>query len=350
MGRNALIRRITVDLQKIWDEADYRSGCLAEKRTVIGRRRYESTEKGNGFVNDEAALLESKTWRTLAHKTQVFTRPENPLIRTRQSHVMEVVAVSVKASEVLGLNTPLVRAMAIGHDIGHVPFGHQGEAWMAKAMGRPKFCHEVMAPIIAQKIERRGHGLNLYHETLEGMMCHSGNKAKEGMSQEAWLLRYTDKFAYIFHDINDIALRMRYPVSDEILKLVDEFGDNQRRRVRTAISSLVIESAELGRVSFEQSELGQKFKRLRQLMYEVYPRVTQQNVKGTMESVLEFLTGLKLADPFMLLALMTDDDVMLLNSEPMKDMRAFNRTGLAEIVPYLGEIGEIDLCDPDLDW
>src|SRR3989344_6285395 len=157
-------------LQSVWDKAETLCGCLAHKMTVSGRRRNQSTEAGNSFTNDEAALLESKAWRTLAHKTEVFTRPENALIRTRQAHVLEVVAVSVRASEKLGLNTELVRAAAIGHDIGHVPFGHQGESWMAKAMGRPEFCHEVMGPIIAQKIERRGQGLNLCHETLEAMM------------------------------------------------------------------------------------------------------------------------------------------------------------------------------------
>ncbi|MFZ2484402.1 MAG: HD domain-containing protein [Minisyncoccia bacterium] len=345
-----LLGRVPVNLQNVWDKAESLRGCLAKKRTFQGRRRDQSTEAGDGFTNDEAALLESKSWRTLAFKTQVFTRPENPLIRTRQAHVLEVVAVSVRASELLGLNTQLVRAAAIGHDIGHVPFGHQGEAWMAKAMGRPEFCHEVMAPIIAQKIERRGRGLNLTHETLEAMMCHSGNMAKEGMSQEAWVLRHTDKFTYIFHDINDIVGRMKYPVSRELSALVEEFGDNQRHRVRTAIAGLAIESAELGRVSFEQSELGQKFARLRNLMYEVYPHVTQQNVRGTMESVLEFLTLLNLGDPFLLLALLTDSEASMMASEPMKDLRLFNRTGLSEIVPYLPEIGAVDLCDPDLDW
>lgn len=337
-------------INMIWEKADSLRGCLAHLRTNWGRRRHEITEQGNGFTNDEAALLESKAWRKLAHKTQVFTRPENTHIRSRQAHVLEVVAVSVRASEILGLNTELVRAAAIGHDIGHVPFGHQGEHWMAKAMGRPEFCHEVMAPIIAQKIERRGHGLNLTHETLEAMMRHSGNMAKEGMSQEAWVLRHTDKFAYIFHDINDIVERMKYPVSKEIMRLANEFGDNQRHRVRTAISGLVIESAECGRVSFEESELGQKFTKLRNLMYGVYPRVTQQNMDACMAPLLEFLTTLKLGDPFMLLALMTDNEAIMLANEPMRDMRAFNRTSLSEIVPYLEEIGPVDLCDPDLDW
>ena len=341
-------------IRKIWQKADSFRGCLEHLKTTQGRRRYKSDEDPlsveNLFVSDEAKILSSKVFRVMGDKTQVFTSPKNPLIRNRKDHVLEVVAVSVIASEMLGLNTDLVRAASLGHDIGHVPFGHQGEAWMQKAMSRFQFCHEVMAPIIAQKIERKGGGLNLCYETLEAMMCHSGNTAKEGMTQEAWLLRYTDKFAYIFHDVNDIFSRMKYPSSMEILNLVSEFGDSQRERVTTAISALVVESAESGYVSFTNSELAKRFKRLRELMYEIYPCVTQQNVSYTMEPLLEFFTMIKIGNPFLMLALLTDKDAIMLASETMKDMQAFNRTSLSEISPYLDKAGDIDLCNPDLNW
>ncbi len=341
-------------INKMWEKADSLRGCLSDFKTTGSRRRHSSDEDHLNikklFVSDEAKLLSSKTFRVLGDKTQVFTFPKNALIRNRKAHVMEVVACSIIASELLGLNTDLVRAAAIGHDIGHVPFGHQGGDWMAKAMGRPEFCHEIMAAIIAQKIERRGQGLNLTWHTLDAMMRHSGNTARIGMSQEAWTLRYTDKFTYIFHDVNDIIERMRYPVSQELRELVGIFGTNQRERVTTAIAGLVIESEAYKHVSFEHSEFGQKFNRLRMLMYEVYIHVTQQNVRYTMEPVFEFLTMLNIGDPFLLLALMTDKDVVMLASEPMKDMQAFNRTTISEIAPYLTTIGKIDLCDPDLNW
>ncbi len=339
-----------MQLKEMWNKADSLRGCLSHLETIQGRRREQGTESGDGFTTDEIAILESKVWRKLGDKTQVFTMPSSPLIRTRQDHVHEVIAASIQAAEMLGLNTRLVRAAALGHDIGHVPFGHQGEAWMAREMKKP-FCHEVMGPIIAQKIERRGHGLNLTHETLEAMMRHSGNLVREGMSAEAWTLRYMDKVAYLFADINDIGYRIRYPLSNEIMSIANDFGDNQRRRKRTAIAALVIESAELGKVSFEESELGRKFKRLRELMLEVYPRVTQQNVGETMEPVLEFLVNLNLCkNPFMLLALMTDSEAIKIASSNMRDMGLFNQTSLGEIVPYLWEIGDVDLCDPCLDW
>lgn len=343
-----------MDIRTIWKKADSLRRCLAHFKMKESRRCYPSDEDPldveNLFISDEAKLLCSKAYRLMRDKTQVFTFPRTSLIRNRQTHVMEVVAVSVVASELLGLNTDLVRAAAIGHDIGHVPFGHQGEAWLAKAMDCPNFCHEIMGPIIAQKIERKGRGLNLTWHTMQAMMRHSGKTECPNMSQEAWTLRHTDKFAYIFHDINDIVGRMKYPVRDEVLAIADLFGSTQRERTTTAIASLVVESAECGFVSFEKSELAQKFQRLRQLMYEVYVHVTQQNVERVMRPVLDFLHMIDIGDPFLLLALMTDKDVADLAKESMPDMQAFNRTTISEITPYLQQIGKIDLCDPSLDW
>ena len=346
-------RRITVNIHYVWGKADSLRGGLYHLRTKDGRRRRPEyvTEFGvESFVDDECAILESKAFRNMARKTQVVTIPQSAMIRNRLSHVMEVVGQATRLSEALGLNTNLVRAASLGHDMGHVPFGHPGEAWMQGAMKRHDFCHEVMGVVIAQHIERRGRGLDLCHETLEAMMRHSGNLAKEGMTQEACLLRYADKIAYLFHDVNDILDRLGYPAKPELLQLIDEFGDNQRRRTRTARSGLIIESVELGRVSFEELELGIKFQKLRDLMYEIYPKVIDQNVGATMEKLLRALETFDLADPFMLLALMNDTDAIYLSSVASPSMEAFKRTDLWEIRPYLAEIGKVDLCDPDLNW
>lgn len=339
-----------MQIQAIWEKAETLQGCLAGLRTTHGRRRHEKTEIGDGFTLDEDAILKSKAWRNLDLKTQVLTRPKNAMIRNRQTHVQEVVGESVLTSEMLGLNTNLVRAAALGHDIGHVPFGHPGEHWMQKAMGRPDFCHEVMGVVVAQKIERRGAGLNLCWETLNAMMRHSGNLAKEGMSQEAWVLRYTDKITYVFHDVNDILDRVSYPVSAELRSRIESFGTKQRERVRTARSGLVIESSELGRVSFSQSELGMRFQELRDLMNEIYPHVTRQKVGSSMQKILDALTELNVGDPFLLLALMNDEDAIRMAESHNPDWRVFKETAVCEIVPYLQEIGPVDLCDPDLDW
>ena len=329
-------------------------GCLAHLKTTSGRRRHAEDEDPfpmpNIFVSDEAKLLSSKAFRLLWHKTQVVTKPENPFIRTRGAHVMEVVADSIVVADMLGLNVDLARAIAIGHDIGHVPFGHPGEHFLAEAMGRPDFCHEVMGVIIAQRMERRGNGLNLTRETLEGMMCHSGNRAREGMTPEAWVVRYTDKFAYLFADYNDLDCRMRYPLPRDVHLLMREFGGTQRERTSAVMAGLIAESADAGRVRFEQSPVAKQFAELRSLMMGVYRRVTQQHLRYVMDPVLEFLTETGIANPFLMFALMTDDDVNMLFKETTKNFEHLQHTALRERLEFLPEVGEIDLCDPDLDW
>lgn len=341
--------------KQLLETANSYKGCLSHLATIEFRRLHsndddEPLKMGNHAVSDEARILCSKAYRLLGHKTQVVTAPQSALTRNRKTHVMEVTAISVVTADLLGLNIDLSRSISLGHDTGHVPFGHQGETYMARAMGRKDFCHEVMAPIVAQKIERKGKGINLTFQTLEGMMCHSGNTAREGMTQEAWNVRHTDKFAYIFADYNDVTMRLKYPVSSELAILMNEFGSSQRERTSTAMAALIVESKECGKVSFEHSNYAKKFKRLRELMYEVYPRITQQNPQSVMEPVLEFLAHLGIGDPFLLLALMTDRDVIHLASQPMKDMSHLHQTAIGEIIPHLADIGSIDLCDPCLNW
>lgn len=344
-------------INTIVKKANSLKGCLSHLETTKFRRKQTEEEDllifDNPPVSDEAKIKSSKSWRTLKDKTQVFTKARNSLIRDRRSHVDEVVSTSVVTSEILGLNTDLTRAAALGHDIGHVPFGHQGEHWMVEIMGKPEFCHEIMGTVVTQHIERAGRGLNLCHETLVGMLCHSGNTSEKFgdlMTQEAWVLRHADKFAYIFHDINDIFIRMQYPMPSEIKKLLCCFGENQRERTTTAQSGLVIESAETGKVSFEESDLGKKFKTLRKLMYSIYPSVTRQDVGEILEPLLEFINNLNLGDPFLILSLMTDSDVINLWEKPMRSIDDFKQTAVWEIVPHLEQIGKVDMCNPDLDW
>ena len=142
-------------------------------------RRYEEIHDKTlrGFQNDKNKLLHSKANRRLLEKTQVQSGPENINIRSRKSHTDEVMANSVIISEGLGLNTPLCEAIALGHDIGHVPYGHVGESTLSELCGE-KFRHEVFGVCVAQHIERRGQGLNLSLPVLEGILAHSGGSGK----------------------------------------------------------------------------------------------------------------------------------------------------------------------------
>jgi len=340
----------------LYREAQALRGCLARLRTKIGRRRYDASKDrqdvfilSDPFAGDIARITSSKAYRNLAHKTQVLTDPHNTFIRSRMTHTTEVVACAIVISEMLGLNTSLAQAIAFGHDIGHVPFGHQGESFLAEIMRQPNFCHENMGVIIAQDIERKGAGLNLTFETLEGIQCHSGCKARAGMTAEAWAVRYADKLAYIFHDFNDFQ-RVGHPIPRELQMLMDGFGSNQRERTNTAIAGLILESSEAGKVSFDHCDWAQKFAEIRVQMYKVYPMINVHNPVQLIRPVIEFLIKLDESDPFLTFALMTDKDVAYIASQQNKQMEHLRQTAIFEQLPFLRKLGSVDLCDPDMDW
>lgn len=342
-----------MELKDIWAKANTLRGFLADKRTVSSRRRHETSEEvlevKNQFVDDELRLSSGKYFRRLKEITQVFPFPRT-FVRNRQDHIREVAGYAAVIAEMLGLNVDLARVAALGHDMGHVPFGHQGEEWLQKAMGKPDFCHEVMFPVIAQHVERRGHGLNLAWHTLDAGMRHSTRLVTSRMSQEAHVVRHADKIGYLFADISDIVERERRILPPEIIALANEFGTTQRERVFTAIASLIIESYELGSVSFEHLEYGQKFQRLRELMLPIYSGIFHPNLDEIMTPVLEYLIELDVPNSFLLLALMTDQDVVDLASLSSISREDFSKTSISEIMPYVWEIGDVDMCDPDLGW
>lgn len=331
----------------------YRS-CLAHLKTTKFRRRdtedEDVFEMHDPFLSDGARILSSKAFRLLGDKTQVFTGLKKPFIRKRHTHVMEVTAIAMVVADMLGLNTSLAQAIALGHDIGHVPFGHPGEHHLRKLMGKPEFCHEILGPLMMQKIERKGRGLNLTFETLDGMMRHSGDKAKKGMTPEAWVVRYVDKMAYLFADFNDLSERVGHYIHSSLKLLMNSFGRNQRERTTTAMSGLIIESAEQGKVSFELSDLGQKFAELRREMNTHYVKVTEQDLSLSIDPIIKFLEGLGRGDPFLLFCLLTDADVKMLLKKRARNIIHLQDTALWERLPLLENIGQIDLCNPYLDW
>ncbi|MDO8530491.1 MAG: HD domain-containing protein [bacterium] len=348
-------------IQAIWEEAKRHVGCLSDLKTKESRRRYPAEEDEDHlfyscpFIRDETKVCNCKATRGAGGKTQVFSFRKSELIRGRLTHMIEVNGNSVMASDILGLNTNLVRAVALCHDMGHGPLGHPGENWVKKMMGRSDFCHEIMGVVIAQKIERSGKGLNLTWHTLRAIARNSIPVERFGTFSELQLLAFTDAFTYITADANDMEKRGKYTFATELKDLLNLFGSNQRERIDTLIASLVIESAQHGHVSFEHSEPAKKFRLAKDLMYNtVYYRVTEQGVEERMEKAFNRLKRLKIADPFLLLTLMTDNDIRMFTDHPTGDWLAFSATDVAEIVERLPEIerrhGKIDLCDPDLDW
>jgi hypothetical protein len=277
-----------------------------------------------------------------------FQRLDNPFV----IHVGEVKAHAQRISDHLGLNILLTQSGSDGHDTGHVPFGHQGEDWIRKITGKD-FTHEKMGIIVAQKIERKGKGLNLTFETLEAMLRHSGNNAIASMTQEAWVIRYADKIAYLFADYNDFA-RLGWKCSKKLNALMKWFGYNQRERTFRTIVELCTESAEAGKVQFETSKAAHKFAELRKEMYEVYSRITRQDVSSLLEPVYELLDRTKHIPADLGIALLTDNEVLrMVEKKGLLDISDIMRgTGLGEIINLTPRehLFSIDITDVDLDW
>jgi dGTPase len=349
------------------------AGALARlaARNDDARRRLPTAEDDDGwmgtfgspFAVDVNKLLCSKAIRRLDGKAQVMVLPSNCHTRDRLSHSFEVASIATTAGRILGLNEALCQAAALAHDTGHTPLGHGGERLISEFAGR-EFRHEVFGVVVAQKIERRGAGLNLTYQTLDAVLNHSrgsGDLRRSSLTAEGDLVMYADKMAYIFADFNDIFTRGVQTGSplklDDFSGLAEEvawFGASHRERTFTCVAGLCLESAERGEISFRHSETAARFDRLKKRMYEVYHRTNRQETEDAARRVIEHLaeTGPGV-DPAVIFALLVDDDVRLLSkildSCGMLQPADLACLSVSDVLPHIcGHT--IDFADPDMGW
>ena len=317
---------------------------------------------GPFFVDREKICL-SKSFRRLADKTQVFIdHKENSHVRDRKIHTDEVASMSIQIAGVLGLNVCLAEAIALGHDLGHTPFGHLGERAIAEISGKD-FRHEIMSVVMAQKVERAGQGLNLSFEVLEGILKHSCGaddlKIDPTLPLEYGVVMLADKIAYVFSDLND-ALRLGYFTETELPLELFSLGKNQRERWLNCVFSLVKESSEKGALSFHDSEVAQQFNVLRSWSFKnFYKTINDQegSVKGTSElkTVYKFFNenfGLFSYDPLLSLALLTDREVKKIitfaEHPTIRDIKGLEKFSFVEILRKFPIDHKIDIFNPDL--
>ena len=158
---------------------------------------------------DRDRILHSKSFRRLAHKTQVFLAPEGDHYRTRLIHSLEVAQVARSIARPLGLNEDLTEAIALAHDLGHTPFGHVGERALSNAIARYRgvdptlrlFAHNEQSARLVDLLERGGRGLNLSREVVDGIRCHTGDRRARTL--EGRVVSLSDRIAYVCHDIDD---------------------------------------------------------------------------------------------------------------------------------------------------
>lgn len=355
-----------MNFQKVTDIRD-RLGALqhlatknedARRRPGVIDRDSAYFELLSPFKLDVKKLLVSKALRRLQDKTQVLPDiRKDPHVRNRRSHTDEVVETAITLSDMLGLNTDLVNAITLGHDIGHTPFGHIGEKKISELTGK-NFKHFIFSVVIAQHIERRGLGINLTHQTLTGMLQHSRGKNKatttQKMSQESRLGMISDKI-YTWSDISDIFYRNFMDLNEHprLSYLIHLFGANSPQRVNNMVFEIFRESVEAREVIFQNSEAAQIFEEIKQYMYaNIYPALNRDDmINPSMEKVYEYLGKIEPeADPAIILAIMTDEEVTTLAHTNKRDAeKIFSTLGVCELVPALRNT-KIDFTNPDLDW
>ena len=216
------------------------------------------------YQRDIDRIVHSKAFRRLMHKTQVFLRPEGDHYRTRMTHTIEVTRIAGTITRALGLNEDLAEAIAMGHDLGHTPFGHAGEVALTKCLGKP-FCHNEQSLRVVDVLEKDGQGLNLTYEVRNGILCHTGNAWPETL--EGQIVRRSDQIAYVNHDIDD-AIRAGILTNDDIPhQITDILGHDHSSRINTLVTDIIRVSREAGAICLSP-HVEKTLKDLRSFMFE----------------------------------------------------------------------------------
>lgn len=190
------------------------------------------------FMRDRDRIIYSKAFRRLKHKTQVFIAPEGDHYRTRITHTLEVSQISRTLARALRLNEDLTEAIALGHDLGHTPFGHTGEAAL-NAVFPPGFRHNEQSLRVVDKLEGE-RGLNLTWEVRDGILCHTG--AQIPATLEGQIVRIADRISYINHDIDDAIRAGIIQEKDLPRDCVRILGNRHKTRINTMVTDIIEKS------------------------------------------------------------------------------------------------------------
>ncbi|MCI8742470.1 MAG: deoxyguanosinetriphosphate triphosphohydrolase [Lachnospiraceae bacterium] len=227
------------EMREAW-EARYLSPYASLSRDTRGRDMWEEPcDIRPVYQRDRDRILHCKAFRRLKHKTQVFLAPEGDHYRTRLTHTLEVAQIARTIARSLRLNEDLTEAIALGHDLGHTPFGHSGERILDEVCP-DGFAHYKQSVRVVEVLEHDGKGLNLTKEVRDGILNHrtSGHPS----TLEGAIVRLSDKIAYINHDIDD-AIRARIFREEELPQVYTSvLGHSVRGRLDTMIHDIIINS------------------------------------------------------------------------------------------------------------
>lgn len=238
------------------------------------------------YQRDRDRILHSKSFRRLKDKTQVFITPEGDHYRTRLTHTLEVSQNARTIAKALRLNEDLVEAIALGHDLGHTPFGHAGE----RALNRVcplGFLHNEQSVRVVDVLEKDGKGLNLTYEVRDGILNHQ--MSREPVTLEGKIVRLSDKIAYMHHDMDD-AIRGRVLCEEDIPKeLRNTLGHTTTQRLDRFIHDIVMNSTDRDDICMSD-EIREAFTELRRFMFDnVYQNPSAKGEEGKAERLVENL-------------------------------------------------------------
>lgn len=203
------------------------------------------------FQRDRDRIIHCKAFRRLSHKTQVFLAPEGDHYRTRLTHTLEVAQIARSIARALRLNEDLTEAIALGHDLGHTPFGHIGEKALTDALAgvrdaysdvRFPFKHNIQSLRIVEELEYEGKGLNLTWEVRDGIRCHTGSQ--RAATLEGQIVAISDRIAYVNHDIDDAIRGGVLREEDLPAAACDVLGHNHGARITTMVQDMVVNSTD----------------------------------------------------------------------------------------------------------
>ena len=266
-----------------WEEEKLSPLACRSAQTRGRVRPEEECQVRTPFQRDTDRIVYSKAFRRLKHKTKVFLQPEGDHYRTRMTHTLEVSRIARTIARALALNEDLTEAIALGHDLGHTPFGHAGERLLDRVMPGG-FAHYQQSVRVVERLEKNGEGLNLTWEVRNGIVCHT--KGPQAATLEGQVVRLADQIAYINHDIED-ALRggVIYPM-DIPLEVSRVLGFTHGARIDALVKDAV--EASRGQDAIRQSpEVGEAMAALKDFMFaNVYTNPLAKGEEGKAQELL----------------------------------------------------------------
>ena len=271
----------------------------------IGRDREEPKDNiRTCFMIDRDRILHCKSFRRLKHKTQVYIKTFGDHYRTRLTHTLEVAQVARTIGIGIGLNETLIEAIALGHDLGHVAFAHNGEEVLNSFLDEG-FKHNEQSVRVVTKLEREGLGLNLTKEVVDGILNHSGLAVEKNLanSLEGRVVQYSDKIAYINHDIDD-SIRAGLLCEEDLPKeILNVLGKTHSDRIETLIMDFIKTSTRnIDRGNKEvglSNEIGDAMRELRGFMFKnIYLGVALKEERKKAKFILGELINYYMENPF----------------------------------------------------